>query len=121
MIRLEYRDWQILIFQQDSQWSYIFCPHDGEPLQCYNSHQNYDIACAEAKTLIDRLITRCAIAEIMDDWLDAGQITSHQYSKLDRLIQDLAKNSVWTHLVSAEKQPQPPPETPPDAWPEYPE
>lgn len=119
-IRLEYRNWKILLSQAGSKWSYACCPANEEPLKSSRLYSSYFFAYADAKTFVDRMIVRCEITNTLDDWLQAGQITTHQYDNLDALVKKLVKASPWSHLASVEALLQLPEEIPPGSSPERP-
>lgn len=120
LIQQDYRDWTILISQLGSRWTYTCCPANGDPLNGSHSYAHPELACAEAKCFVDRTVARCKLRDLLDDWLEVGQINSREYDAADRLVAEIVKVAIADHLPSGQIRPVQSPENPPDSTPEHP-
>ena len=117
IIRQEYRDWVILITEVGSRWTFTCCHPDGDPLANSQTYKSHQVAYSRARVLIDCMMIRGQLSELLDDWLEAGSITAQQYGSADRLIGALIRIEIASHEASDRILLESPLENPPDSAP----
>jgi hypothetical protein len=95
----EHRNWAILLSKTDQKWSYICCPPGGEPLISCQLYLDQEIALAEAKSFIDRMVCRCDLGKWLDELLDNKRITSQEYNRCDQLISQMINIKTSDYLA----------------------
>ena len=105
--RIEHREWTILISDRSS---FTCFPPDGEPLHIDSVFCSPEMALAEAMCFVEKITARKQFSNLIDGWLEAGDITIEQHDALDQAIGQMF--NIWTsdHLESAQTLPQPQPE-----------
>lgn len=111
MVRVEHKNWIILVSPVGSRWQIYCAPRNGEPINHPKTYRSKASALKAAISFVDCMIARCRIGELLDSWLESNRITRKQYESINRFISWIVKVKFAVGQLQSEadqKQPEQP-------------